>query len=509
MGRILNRGDADDSLTAAAAVELRIANAGDAIYINETRRRETMSAWDYYRLAEVRYPAAYIGEQLSQMVVFPATRDGAVYTGIERDSEIGGVAHRVLDSLQGPLGGPSEMLRKWGECSLITGEVFLVGLKARDGQPEEWMLLSDREVRVIADAGSTQRPTWEIEHPTSTEWRTIQDGDMITRFWRPHPMRARLADSALLSMLTEAEELDLLISGIRARLVTRLLTAGVFFIPNSLSTPDNLAPPDGSGGGIEDSTTDRIYRSMLQTLTNRGADTAAIPIVLSGPDEAGAAIRHITLNTEISEQEARQRDELRLSLARGFDLPVETQQEMREANHWSSWTVHNSSIDSFLVPKAMGLLRPLTQRWYRKRLIQAGLTAEQANAIHLAADPSPLRLQHNRVEQANQLYDRAAISDEYLREVSDVPSDAVMGEAEMVRWIGRHIQNPYLATWGLEIHDQIDWDKVAVTGSKRGVKGVETPEAKVGPGDEPGPAPRGQASGNGVRIGDLRIRTDV
>lgn len=306
------------------------------------RREWQRYVWGFYRtLPEVRYPANYIGNALSRFTMRPALLDPDSPTADPRVPEsknrpaIIGAAEDILAGLQGPQGGIGEIQRRYGLNMNIAADGYLFAPPAERGRDAEWEFLSTNELRFTEWRGVGERawrdPLGSGDDPTEDD--LIPDDAYLRRFWYSHPEYSQQADGPLEALKDDCQRLLDLNDSISGRILSRLASAGILFIPNSISMP--ITPqPEGSDLADMDPVIATIIDMMQKAIQNRGTAAGVMPIIMRGSDEAGEKIKHITLDRVIDEGEMRLRDELRTTITRGQDLPVEVQTGMGSSNHW-------------------------------------------------------------------------------------------------------------------------------------------------------------------------------
>lgn len=513
--------DHRNSLTASAAV-VDLRKPIEVKRAEAARQSWQKDAWTFYkRLPEVRYPANFVGAALGrfQLKVGVVDPDNPTAKPVVPEAEGQDAAYRIaaehLANLQGSGGGHSAILRRFGICMNVNADGWLVGEdKVIDGDPYvDWEFLSTDELQFHewrGPKGTEMRAfrsrTGEEIDPTNSDQLLPQDA-YVRRFWRSSARFSSQADGALESLKDDCERLIALNDSITSRILSRLAQAGLLFLPNGLEIPVT-AGDEGMPNGMSPLIW-RLIQAMTNAITTRGTAAGAIPIPIVGPPELGEFIRHITLDRSIDETELKLRAETRETIAKGQDLPPEVQSGLKDASHWTTWSVMDSSFRNHLVPQAdtfaEGLTRVYLRPGVRGLLEAADEDPNKASTFVVVADGSDVVARPNEAEDARQLHDRATISDKALREKSGVPeSDAPDGE-EYLRIIGRQTNNPYLATYGLPVHAEVDWDKVAAVGSSPGAPGVGSipPGKRKADSSDPAGAP-GEGDAGGVSGGQVK-----
>lgn len=460
-------------------------------------RREWQSkVWPVYRvLPEIRYPANYIGNALSRYTMRPGWKDPDSPTADPTIPEstkrppILGAAEDILAELEGPQGGIGEIQRRYGITMSVSGDGWLLGLDQMTGDTS-WEFVSNNEIQFAQwGAGNDERA---FRNATGDEdWRREENllpttGIFTHRFWNAHPEFSQQADSPLETLLADAQRLIDLNDAISARILSRLASAGILFLPSSLHMP--IAPSGVDDGQAEkDSLLASIITLMTTAIQERGTAASVIPILLRGPDDLGEKIRHITLDDTITDTEMQLRAELRQNITHGQDLPVEVQTEIGGASHWNTWAISDSTHSNHLQPKADSFADSLTRVFLRPALIDNGFDPAEVRSVVVIADGSNVVTRPNGAEDTRQLHDRATISDRVLRLAAGAEDADAPDEDEYVRILGRQAHDPYLATFGLPVAERIDWDKVG-TGKGEGAPGIGGLPTSRRPADSSRPA---------------------
>lgn len=463
-------------------------------------------AWTYYAgLPEVRYPANFVGSAMSRFIprvgILDPNEPTAVpvswaESGKKRKPKWVSIAEEILLGLTGSQGGAPEIQARYGVDMNVSADGWLLGTDPDDDdEPTDWEFLSTDELQFHEKEGKLRafrdREGTGID-PTRDE-PLPEDGVFYRRFWRPHPQFSSRADGALESLQDDCERLMALNDSISARIMSRLAQAGILFIPSGIQLPimpAGIADPDESDANKL--FVKRLLAYFEASILNRKSAAGAMPIPLIGPDDLGEKIRHITMDRAIDETELQLRAETRDTIARGQDLPPEVQTGLKDASHWTTWSVMDSSFRNHLQPLADKYADGLT-RVYLRPACKAAFEAEGqdpvlAKQLVVLMDGSNVVSRPNEAEDGRQLHDRIAISDSALRRRSGAADAEEPEPEEYVRILGRQINDPYLATLGMDIQKTIDWDKVGAAGAKEGAPGVGGTPTSRRPADSSDPA---------------------
>ena len=464
--------------------------------ISMARRDAQVKTWTAFdRLAEVHYPTTYIGNAIRRFE-FPVGRlnpadvsvQPHVPEGNDRD-DLYRAAVDIMYALEGPLGDVKSLGRLYAMNDAISGEGYLVGEEADD----TWEYLSVLEI-VATQEGRWKRNGLGVD--AASDVLGDSEPAYVRRMWSAHPGRTMVADSPLFSLQDDCNRLIALNESMTARILNRMAQAGILFLPSGLSVVGAIEAPDGSGTNpVKSHFWVKLLDTMEKAILNRNSASGAIPIILEGAPEAGEQIRHIVMDRTIDRVEMELRAELRNNLATGQNLPPEVQQGLGDANHFSTWSIGDSTYQSHLLPIAQDWAQAVTRTylWPALRLWVKDEAAgrygeEEIRELVVFADGAHVVTRPNASEDARQLHDRLAISNKVLREKSGHDDDDAPEDDEYVRHLGVKINNPFLATLGLPIHDTIDWEMVAKVPNGEGSPGIGGTPPSRRPADSSDPA---------------------
>jgi len=455
--------------------------------IKAARRNWQLQAADlYHQLAELHYPANYKGAALSRFAypvgVIPEGNKDSRPIVLESGARnaLDSAAEDAMFALEGPLGGMPEMARLYAINMAMAGDGWLVGNDREDAT--EWEFLSIKELIATDQGGWIRNSTGSPTGPAEMGYKP----DYVKRFWRADPFFTQVADSAMSALVSDCQQLVALNQSITSRLVTRLAQAGILFLDSSLQVPGAIEAPTGDGAPVSDPFYQKFLNTLESAILDRASPAGSIPIIVRGQGGPQDLIKFITMDRTIDRVEMELRAELRNNIATGQDLPTEAQQGLGDATHFQAWNVGDSTYSSHLLPEAQrwadGITRtylwPALRAWNKDNGEKYGEADIRRRVV--VADGSAVITRPNRGQD---MKDAAAIpgviKDSYLRDALDIPDEAKPDEEEALRQMGRHINNPYLATFGLGIHDRVDWSKVAATPAGEGRPGQGgTPPSK-------------------------------
>jgi hypothetical protein len=178
---------------------------------------------------------------------------------------------------------------------------------------------------------------------------------------------------------------------------------------------------------------------MSASIQNRGDASAIVPIVITAPAEAIAAVQHMTFWSELDAHAIELRTEAIRRLALGMDLPPEMLLGMGQGNHWAAWQADESAIKAHSEPLLKIITTALTTGYLRSVLRDEKVAENEIRQLSIKADTSDMRLRPNRSKEAMEMYDRGELSGKaLLRETGFDPSDA-MTDDERAAWFLRKV----------------------------------------------------------------------
>lgn len=467
-------------------------------------------AWMFYRtIGEFRYACDWVGSMLSKAVLYATVeKDG------RKEHITEGAPFDFIQDLFGDADGKAEMLRLIGIHFSVAGECFVLGYRHvehnKDGRTivdeERWQVVSSIQLR---NSGTDERPMWTIN---GRVLETPSHADvLVVRLWRPDPDDTTLAISPARAILSTLGELAGLTEHIAAQIDSRLAGAGLLLMPTEMNFP---AAPDAEGepGRTANNAQDLmaiIHEAMATSLEDRGDASAQVPIVVTAPAEAIAAVKHITFWSDLDEKVIEMRNEAIRRLGLGMDMPPEVLQGVGEANHWNAWQADESSIKAHTEP-LLKIVTTLLAREYLRPLLATEASMDGAYLPHysIGADTSEMRLRPNRSKEALELHDRGLLSDEaLLRETGFDPVDDGMDDEQRKTWLLRKIASgsstPEQVEAALKVLYKVD------LGTSSGRPAVEGNESRPDPSLKDHPTRDIPDQERSVRRKEARERGDV
>lgn len=351
--------------------------------------------WNYYDIVpELHYVGNFVGNALARLKVSPGIQ--TTHSGI--------IPARDADGNPAPDEGVSEAdiaaaemhltdvirprrLHRIGIGYAIVGECHLI---FTDG---EWSIRSTDEVEMRSDG-----KIWlKSQSGAGSESKELGPSDFHLRLHVPHPRWYKQADSGVRAALDVLEEIVLRQRALRAHVLSRLSSAGIYWISSEIGfLPENEDDDDPLASMIID--------AAAEPINEPNSAGGVIPIIArapfmfikdgirldrfdSGPDEKALVLN---LKAAIAR------------LAAGVDLPMEVILGTHETtSHWTAWQIDEAIYRAHIEPLAERLFETLTHGFLKKVLIDGGTSPEVAERFRIIVDPTEL-IQHPNRETAVQ-----------------------------------------------------------------------------------------------------------
>lgn len=377
-------------------------------------------AWRLYDIiGQIRFVSGWVGSRLSRSIlrVHAIEPDGNTGAVVDEDTPNG---EAIAEFASGPLGvgdARAEAFRLLGIDLFVVGEAFIVA-EADGGQSGEdtWFVVTARQIKRTGDQITITRP------PTvGGGTMTYRDGtDLILRVWTPHPADTNEPDSPVRSAIPSLRLIETTTKRKFAELDSRLVGAGVLFVPDTLDFPPGENDEIGTDGFSS-----TLMKTAATSLQDRSSAEAVVPIIISGPAEDLEYIKHITFWSELSAQLDATEERATIALAQSLDIPPEVLLGLGSSNHWSAWAISEAAVNEHIAPLAARIASALTVGYLQPGLETIG---EESGAYAYQFDLSALTARANRSADAVELHKLGLISDSVAREAgawdeTDKPDD--------------------------------------------------------------------------------------
>lgn len=379
-------------------------------------------AWEFYDTNEQLHNASdYVGNACSLVRIYVAHVDenGVRQEEVTDDKEIAALA----DTLFGGPAAKAEIVRNLAISLTVAGECYLIGMAAKPGYGDKWMVLAPSEVRrqgknVLVTIGHAVRETLNPSR------------DIIVRIHTPHPRRPLLADSpvrALLDVLYRMREIQLFK---RSQFNSRIANAVILPVPESMGVPLGDDQPSAAESMLEQ--LNEVFNSNLE---GKGTAAQLAPILMPltlAELEAMKGIGPIRLESVISEAISVMEKTEMEKLAIGINVPVEIQLGGREMNHWGVWFAGEEFIVKSVMPIMGRLVDAITTAYLQPALKALGKDPARFTYWY---DVAPLSSSANQLVDAINLFEKEVISAAALRRTANFKeSDAPTKDESGVRY---------------------------------------------------------------------------
>jgi hypothetical protein len=470
--------DADSPNFAAQQIDLtKPSDLKYAATVLNMSKGKSRTAWDWYdKLGEIHYG-------VSRSARVGGYAELGVYK-LERNGEIGeqvttGLAGEIGDSFYSPYGGARGLVERFLTLMKIPADSYLIQAM-NDGQPDGFDFVSADELRMpdpTAVLGTTGgiletkpgtdlmritlpgKSAWDGGTGTALEER-ISPASFIGRVWRPSSRFVDLPDSPMGALDTECEMLHLLTVGLRSKLLSRLASNGIVYIPSEINDARSAAPSGEPGEFNQNKVLNELIKAALYAAQNPTSPEAAMPIFLSGPGIHAEQLKHIIMDQELYATDMKTRAELTERILVGLDIQPSQVKGHQTANHWSSWSASEDELRVSVLPDLETMCWALTRLVLWKRMQDAGQRPGTIQKLVVGFDMSKAKSHINVAEDARQLADRIMISPAATRNASGFEERDAPNDVEYIRMAGIAMGVPYLATYGMPEADKFDWTKV-------------------------------------------------
>lgn len=388
--------------------------------VNISKQGWQQRCWYFYdTIGEYYYSMNWVGNLLSRAKLI-VTKDGKQINS--------GVANEAIEGLFGGKLAQAEMLRQLGVHLSVAGEGYVIGQTQGD-EPDKWLVASNLRLN---KAGQM----WSLDgNPL--------DNPLVIQIFRPHPLDPRQATSASRPVLPILSELEGLSKRASADIDSRLTGAGLILFPSEVDFASTPVQTEADGSqevrsGVE-GIQDMLIEAASTAIQNQESAAAKVPIAMTMAGDQIANVRHITFWSDFDDQMIELRKEAIRRLALGLDMPPEALTGTGDMNHWNAWQLEEAAIKVHTEPLLQLICSGLTTAYLWSFLKDAGLSEDDARHYQISADTTELRLRPNRSKEAQELYDRGALSlATMLRENGFEPDDK-MGDEELRTWFLRKV----------------------------------------------------------------------
>jgi hypothetical protein len=418
-----------------------------------TDRREIAKRWqvEAYRhvniCGEARYAASLFASTAGRAEIGISQPQALVRKPVWVNS---GPEVDVLAEIAPTVRERSKLIRNYMLHRVIAGECYLIARDRLDTDPEYATRAADPVWEIVAvtelrKTGAGEYTEWQVRHQNG-EWISLSADDPVIRMWNPDPENREEAWSPFRSLLPTLREIEWLTKHIFTQVRSRLMSAGIWFLPENLTFAP--PPPEAVEGGEEAIANMNEAEQFMLSLAHSAmqmldADEVAMPsIVMADP----IALPNVDQNklikfwSEIDDKAMLLRSDSVRRFALGMDMPPEqilgssgiavtgAGGSAGSVNHWGVWANEEQTISDHIEPALDDLVSVLTSAVLRN--------AVPGTKYVVAYDTANLRLRQDRSKESMELYDRGLLkADVALRENGFDPASDQMDDKERKFWL--------------------------------------------------------------------------
>lgn len=425
-------------------------------------------------IPELQYASNFYARMLQKIKVYPAIRT-------EDDKTVPiteGLPVELLDRIQDPGGGRTQLQYRWGQYQFTTGECYLFGRNIDTDGPERWSVVWREELRFDEARNVTHMlaPSVPIQQYafTDRDYVELPVGTAVAyRMWTPSLRFSGWPSSPMEGCMEMAEELLILSRAVHATATSRLVKSKLMFLPSEMEPapldPDGDEDPDSSPW-LQD-----LVAHLVDAIEDPASAASLAPYVSFVDGELISMIREINLHdpaTDYLEKDLRK--ECIERIGRGLDLPPEVVDGMSSANHWAAWWISDDMWRSHGSPRAEQFCDDICEAYLRPALKEAGYADWKSVVVDF--DASGVVVNPDRSKDADTAHDRGELGGFGYRVMKNIPEEWKPTPEEKQLWAAT--KNVTIGEDGVPLPDSA------------GGSGLPQADGIV-QGDEPGP-PAGQ-----------------
>lgn len=375
-------------------------------------------AWRLYDvIGELRFVANWMGSALSRVRLYVAEVDKNGRVQQEVDAQKKPKIAAIAENLFGGPAAKAEAMRLLGINLTIAGDAFVVGTNSQDTGSDSWRVFSVSELRRRGNGLFYTNPDdgqKEFIDPSQS---------IIFRVWTPHPRRVIQADAPTRSALPVLYEIERLTRFVFAQIDSRIASAGVVFLPQEASFPDDDENELQLTGA--EAFTERFMRTAASSLKGDGTAAGVVPLAMELPADMLGKVQYLTFASELSQQARELRGEALKRFSFAMDVDPSILNGVGSANHWGAWQVTEGQIKIHIEPMATRIADAYTSAFLVPAL---KVLKEDPSRYAFAVDTAPLTIRPQRLKDTMDMYKEGHVSRETVLiegdyKKSDLPSE--------------------------------------------------------------------------------------
>jgi intein/homing endonuclease len=216
-------------------------------------------------------------------------------------------------------------------------------------------------------------------------------------------------------------ELLLLNRTFRATARSRL-NAGALYLPDGLSVAaqgdgdfpldydSEIDPVAFTPEEAEDEFEEQLIDAMTTPIRDEESASAVVPLIIRGPAELGDAIKQFKFERSFDPALAQRADRVLERILQGLDVPKDVVTGLANVKYSNALQIDESLYKAHIEPLMLLLVDSLTVVYLRPYLLANGFDPHEVNKLVVWYDPSMVATRNDRAEDANEGFDRRAIS---------------------------------------------------------------------------------------------------
>ncbi len=178
---------------------------------------------------------------------------------------------------------------------------------------------------------------------------------------------------------------------------------------------------------------EELMDGIISPIQDEDAASAAAPIILRGPAELGAAIRHITFSRPFDPQITSDAERLLQRILIGIDLPKEVVAGMTDAKYANAIVVEDNFYKMHIEPMILSIVDSFTVLLMRTVLRSMGFEEDEIARVVVWYDPSPVSTKPDKATAATTGYEFGIISAESWRRTNGFSESAAPPGLERIQ----------------------------------------------------------------------------
>lgn len=312
------------------------------------------------------------------------------------------------------------LLRTFALNLSVPGECYLLQLPATSTQPARWAVRSVSEIQVRGDTSAVL-----ISRRDGGQQTALPVGTYIARIWRRHPQHSMEPDSSMLGVADSVEELLMLQRLVRSATRSRL-NAGLLFVPEGVASAINpqktaeapIDEPDDPIAALRATATDDpsgkflsdLMESMTKPINDESSAASVVPMLVVGPGDEGAKIRHITFERQSDSWLVDRIEKVLERILQGIDMPKEIITGMSNVKYSNAVVIDEGMYKANIEPLALTVADALTAVYLKPLLRDRGFSDEEIAQVVVWYDPTEIVTRPGRFDEASNGIDRGVLS---------------------------------------------------------------------------------------------------